>query len=84
VAAHSDEVCAGAGEWVNYSDAVYDRVGNIEMSRILAPTCDWTRRFDIASVELEMAMEDVRKAGGSRSDSGGCSEHPLGASSSFC
>ena len=36
VAAHLGLKCVLVQEnWVNYSDAVYDRVGNIEMSRIM-------------------------------------------------
>src|SRR6478735_8000320 len=36
VAAHLGMKCVLVQEhWVNYSDAVYDRVGNIQMSRIL-------------------------------------------------
>src|SRR5215831_15131715 len=36
VAAHLGMKCVLVQEnWVNYSDAVYDRVGNIEMSRIM-------------------------------------------------
>ena len=35
-AAHLGMKCVLVQEnWVNYSDAVYDRVGNIEMSRIM-------------------------------------------------
>jgi 1-aminocyclopropane-1-carboxylate deaminase len=67
--------------WVNYSDAVYDRVGNIEMSRILGADV----RLDAAGFDIgirpswEQAMEDVRRAGGKPFPiPAGCSEHPLG------
>jgi len=67
--------------WVNYSDAVYDRVGNIEMSRILGADV----RLDAAGFDIgirpswEQAMEDVRQAGGKPfAIPAGCSEHPLG------
>jgi len=67
--------------WVNYSDAVYDRVGNIEMSRIMGADV----RLDAAGFDIgirpswEQAMEDVRKRGGKPFPiPAGCSEHPLG------
>jgi 1-aminocyclopropane-1-carboxylate deaminase len=83
VAAHLGMKCVLVQEnWVNYSDAVYDRVGNIEMSRILGADV----RLDAAGFDIgirpswEQAMEDVRKAGGKPFPiPAGCSEHPLGA-----
>jgi 1-aminocyclopropane-1-carboxylate deaminase len=67
--------------WVNYSDAVYDRVGNIELSRILGADV----RLDPAGFDIairpswERALEDVRAAGGKPFPiPAGCSEHPLG------
>jgi 1-aminocyclopropane-1-carboxylate deaminase len=67
--------------WVNYADAVYDRVGNIEMSRILGADV----RLDAAGFDIgirpswEQAMEGVRQAGGKPFPiPAGCSEHPLG------
>jgi len=67
--------------WVNYSDAVYDRVGNIQMSRILGADV----RLDAAGFDIgirpswQRAMDDVRKAGGKPFPiPAGCSEHPLG------
>ena len=67
--------------WVNYSDAVYDRVGNIEMSRILGAEV----RLDAAGFDIgirpswEQALEDVRRSGGKPFPiPAGCSEHPLG------
>jgi 1-aminocyclopropane-1-carboxylate deaminase len=67
--------------WVNYYDAVYDRVGNIELSRILGADV----RLDPAGFDIairpswERALEDVRKSGGKPFPiPAGCSEHPLG------
>ena len=82
VAAHLGMKCVLVQEnWVNYSDAVYDRVGNIEMSRIMGADV----RLDAAGFDIgirpswERAMEDVRKAGGKPFPiPAGCSEHPLG------
>lgn len=82
VAAHLGMRCVLVQEnWVNYSDAVYDRVGNIEMSRILGAEV----RLDGAGFDIgirpswEQAMEDVRKDGGKPFPiPAGCSEHPLG------
>lgn len=82
VAAHLGMKCVLVQEnWVDYSDAVYDRVGNIEMSRILGADV----RLDAAGFDIgirpswELAMEDVRKAGGKPFPiPAGCSEHPLG------
>jgi 1-aminocyclopropane-1-carboxylate deaminase len=82
VAAHLGFKCVLVQEnWVNYSDAVYDRVGNIQMSRILGAEV----RLDSAGFDIgirpswEKAMEDVRRAGGKPFPiPAGCSEHPLG------
>ncbi len=82
VAAHLGLKCVLVQEnWVNYSDAVYDRVGNIEMSRILGADV----RLDAAGFDIgirpswEQAMDDVRKVGGKPFPiPAGCSEHPLG------
>jgi 1-aminocyclopropane-1-carboxylate deaminase len=82
VAAHLGMKCVLVQEnWVNYSDAVYDRVGNIEMSRILGADV----RLDAAGFDIgirpswEQAMEDVRAAGGKPFPiPAGCSEHRLG------
>jgi 1-aminocyclopropane-1-carboxylate deaminase len=82
VAAHLGMKCVLVQEnWVNYSDAVYDRVGNIEMSRILGADV----RLDAAGFDIgirpswERAIDDVRKAGGKPFPiPAGCSEHPLG------
>jgi 1-aminocyclopropane-1-carboxylate deaminase len=82
VAAHLGMKCVLVQEnWVNYSDAVYDRVGNIEMSRILGADV----RLDAAGFDIgirpswELALEEVRKHGGKPFPiPAGCSEHPLG------
>ncbi len=82
VAAHLGMKCVLVQEnWVNYSDAVYDRVGNIEMSRIMGADV----RLDAAGFDIgirpswEKAMEDVRQAGGKPFPiPAGCSEHPMG------
>ena len=82
VAAHLGLKCVLVQEnWVNYSDAVYDRVGNIEMSRILGADV----RLDAAGFDIgirpswEQAMTEVREAGGKPFPiPAGCSEHPLG------
>ncbi len=82
VAAHLGMKCVLVQEnWVNYSDAVYDRVGNIEMSRIMGADV----RLDAAGFDIgirpswEQAMEDVRQQGGKPFPiPAGCSEHPYG------
>jgi 1-aminocyclopropane-1-carboxylate deaminase len=67
--------------WVNYTDAVYDRVGNIEMSRIMGADV----RLDAAGFDIairpswEQALAEVREAGGTPYPiPAGASEHPLG------
>ncbi|MBX3604810.1 MAG: 1-aminocyclopropane-1-carboxylate deaminase [Piscinibacter sp.] len=82
VAAHLGMKCVLVQEnWVNYSDAVYDRVGNIEMSRILGADV----RLDAAGFDIgireswQQAMADVQRAGGKPFPiPAGCSEHPKG------
>ena len=82
VAAHLGMKCVLVQEnWVNYSDAVYDRVGNIELSRILGADV----RLDAAGFDIgirpswEQALADVRRAGGRPYPiPAGCSEHRLG------
>lgn len=82
VAAHLGMKCVLVQEnWVNYSDAVYDRVGNIEMSRIMGADV----RLDAAGFDIgirpswQQAMDDVKKAGGKPFPiPAGCSEHPYG------
>lgn len=82
VAAHLGMDCVLVQEnWVNYADAVYDRVGNIELSRIMGAEV----RLDAAGFDIgirpswEQAMEDVRTRGGKPFPiPAGCSEHPYG------
>ncbi|EYS94809.1 1-aminocyclopropane-1-carboxylate deaminase [Cupriavidus sp. SK-4] len=82
IAAHLGLKCVLVQEnWVNYSDAVYDRVGNIQMSRIMGADVRLASEgFDIGiRPSWEEAMESVRKAGGKPYPiPAGCSEHPLG------
>ncbi|MBS0417771.1 MAG: 1-aminocyclopropane-1-carboxylate deaminase [Proteobacteria bacterium] len=82
VAAHLGMRCVLVQEnWVNYWDAVYDRVGNIELSRILGADVRLDPSgFDIAiRPSWERALEDVRKSGGKPFPiPAGCSEHRLG------
>jgi 1-aminocyclopropane-1-carboxylate deaminase len=82
VAAHLGLKCVLVQEnWVDYSDAVYDRVGNIQMSRIMGADVRLVADgFDIGiRRSWEDAMESVRAAGGKPFPiPAGCSEHPLG------
>ncbi|NIE65236.1 1-aminocyclopropane-1-carboxylate deaminase [Burkholderia sp. Ax-1719] len=82
VAAHLGLKCVLVQEnWVNYHDAVYDRVGNIEMSRIMGADVRLAPDgFDIGiRPSWEDALESVRRAGGKPFPiPAGCSEHPLG------
>jgi 1-aminocyclopropane-1-carboxylate deaminase len=82
VAAHLGLKCVLVQEhWVNYADAVYDRVGNIEMSRILGADVRLEEAgFDIGiRPSWKQAMDGVRRAGGKPfAIPAGCSEHPLG------
>jgi 1-aminocyclopropane-1-carboxylate deaminase len=67
VAAHLGMKCVLVQEnWVNYSDAVYDRVGNIQMSRIMGADVRLVADgFDIGfRKSWEDALESVRQAGG--------------------
>jgi 1-aminocyclopropane-1-carboxylate deaminase len=82
VAAHLGMKCVLVQEnWVNYSDAVYDRVGNIQMSRILGADVRLVEDgFDIGfRKSWEDALDSVRAAGGKPyAIPAGCSDHPLG------
>src|SRR3984893_18353949 len=82
VAAHLGMQCVLVQEnWVNYYDAVYDRVGNIEMSRIMGADVRLVPDgFDIGvRPSWEDALESVRAAGGKPYPiPAGCSDHPLG------
>ena len=66
VAAHRGLKCVLTQEnWINDSDAVYEQVGNIEMSRIVGAD----GRLDAAGFDIggrqswNSAMDDVRRAG---------------------
>ena len=66
---------------MNYFDSVYDRVGNVELSRILGAEVRLDPGgFDIAiRPSWQSALEDVRKRGGRPFPiPAGCSEHRLG------
>ncbi|MDP9089212.1 MAG: 1-aminocyclopropane-1-carboxylate deaminase [Pseudomonadota bacterium] len=82
VAAHLGLKCVLVQEnWVNYSDAVYDRVGNIQMSRIMGANVKLVSDgFDIGfRKSWEQALQEVRNAGGKPYPiPAGCSDHPLG------
>ncbi|HWX11961.1 MAG TPA: 1-aminocyclopropane-1-carboxylate deaminase [Trinickia sp.] len=82
VAAHLGMKCVLVQEnWVNYSDAVYDRVGNIQMSRMMGADVRLVPDgFDIGfRKSWEDALADVRANGGKPyAIPAGCSDHPLG------
>src|SRR5262249_4751750 len=82
VAAHLGLKCVLVQEnWVNYSDAVYDRVGNTQMSRMMGADVRLVSDgFDIGiRKSWEEAMDSVRQAGSKLYPiPAGCSEHPLG------
>ena len=82
VAAHLGMKCVLVQEhWVNYEDPVYDRVGNIQLSRMMGADVRLVSDgFDIGiRRSWEEAMESVRQAGGKPYPiPAGCSEHPLG------
>ena len=67
--------------WVPFEDAVYDRVGNILMSRVMGAEIEFVDEgFDIGIRESwERALEDVRAKGGKPYPiPAGASVHPLG------
>lgn len=67
--------------WVPFPDAVYDRVGNILMSRVMGAEVELVDRgFDIGIRESwERALDDVRASGGTPYPiPAGASEHELG------
>ncbi|SMG03184.1 1-aminocyclopropane-1-carboxylate deaminase [Burkholderia singularis] len=82
VAAHLGMKCVLVQEnWVNYHDAVYDRVGNIQMSRIMGADVRLVSDgFDIGfRRSWQEAIESVHRAGGKPyAIPAGCSDHPLG------
>ncbi len=67
--------------WVPVTDAVYDRVGNILMSRVMGAEIELVDEgFDIGIRESwERALEDVKAKGGKPyAIPAGASDHPLG------
>jgi 1-aminocyclopropane-1-carboxylate deaminase len=67
--------------WVDWPDAVYDRVGNIQLSRILGAHVELSpAEFSIGIRESwQQALEAVRKGGGKPyAIPAGASDHPLG------
>jgi 1-aminocyclopropane-1-carboxylate deaminase len=82
VAAHLGMRCVTVQEnWVNYYDAVYDRVGNIMLSRMMGAEVRLVNEgFGIEFKQSwEQALEEVRKAGGKPyAIPAGASDHRLG------
>ena len=69
------------GSWVDWPDGIYDRVGNIQLSRILGAEIAFSQEdFSIALREnWARGVEAVRKAGGKPYGiPAGASDHPLG------
>ena len=69
------------GSWVDWPDGVYDRVGNILLSRVLGAQLDFSKEdFSIAIKQSwEQALDRVRRAGGKPyAIPAGASDHPLG------
>ncbi|KAH0149923.1 1-aminocyclopropane-1-carboxylate deaminase, partial [Aureobasidium melanogenum] len=67
--------------WVNYNDSVYDRVGNIELSRIMGADVRLNEAgFDIGiRPSWEEAMQEIKDKGGKPYPiPAGCSEHKYG------
>ena len=69
------------GSWVDWPDAVYDRVGNIQLSRLTGASL----RFSDEAFGIELkdswqrALDEVRRAGGKPyAIPAGASDHPLG------
>ena len=69
------------GSWVNWHDGIYDRVGNIQLSRILGAEIEFSKEdFSIAiKNSWEEAVEKIRSLGGNPYPiPAGASDHPLG------
>jgi 1-aminocyclopropane-1-carboxylate deaminase len=81
-AAHTGMRCVLVQEsWVDWPDVVYDRVGNIQLSRIMGADVRLVRAgFGIGFKESwEQALADVEAAGGTPyAIPAGASDHPLG------
>jgi 1-aminocyclopropane-1-carboxylate deaminase len=82
VAAHLGLACVLVQEsWVDWPDAVYDRVGNILISRLVGADVRLVKAgFGIGFKESwERALADVRERGGTPyAIPAGASDHPLG------
>ena len=82
VAAHLGLKCVLVQEhWVEWPDVVYDRVGNIQLSRLMGADVRLVDAgFDIGiRPSWEDALESVRRAGGTPyAIPAGASDHPLG------
>jgi 1-aminocyclopropane-1-carboxylate deaminase len=82
VAAHAGLRCVLVQEhWVEWPDVVYDRVGNIQLSRIMGGDVRLNPAgFDIGVRESwQRALDSVREAGGTPyAIPAGASDHPLG------
>ena len=82
VAAHVGLKCVLVQEsWVDWSDPVYDKVGNILISRLVGADVRLVKAgFDIGFRESwEQALRDVEAAGGKPyAIPAGASDHPLG------
>lgn len=82
VAAHLGMKCVTVQEsWVNWFDSVYDRVGNIQLSRIMGADVRLVNAgFGIEFKESwEQALDDVRRGGGKPyAIPAGASDHRLG------
>lgn len=82
VAAHLGLDCVLIQEdWVDYKDTMYDRVGNIELSRIVnADVRLDSSKFDIGiRPSFKNALEELTKKGKKPFPiPAGCSEHPYG------
>jgi 1-aminocyclopropane-1-carboxylate deaminase len=69
------------GSWVDWPDVVYDRVGNLLLSRVLGAKVEFSREdFSIAIKESwSRALDKVRREGGKPyAIPAGASDHPLG------
>jgi 1-aminocyclopropane-1-carboxylate deaminase len=67
--------------WVDWPDAVYDRIGNIQLSRILGAHVELSpAEFSIGIRESwQQALDEVRRRGGKPyAIPAGASDHPLG------
>ncbi len=69
------------GSWVDWPDAVYDRVGNIQLSRLTGASLHFSD--EAFGIELkdswQHALDEVRRAGGKPyAIPAGASDHPLG------